>query len=68
MHPWHRCQTQCCIDEWSDGIRKDSNWDEKHFKGVYRLHINLLKLHDNYNAEGGDPFEVIRGDLLNNAR
>jgi len=59
---------QCCIHEWTDGIREDSNWDESHFKGVYQLHIDLLiKLHDNDNPESGDPFEVIRGDLLSDA-
>jgi len=60
--------TQCCIDEWSDGTRKDSDWDDKRFETVYQSHIKSLnEFHDHDNADSGDPFEVIRGDLLRNA-
>jgi len=59
---------QCCIDEWTDGTRTDSNWDEKCFKTVYQWHIDALtKFHDHDNAENADPLEVIRSDLLHNA-
>ncbi|KAF8484453.1 hypothetical protein DFH94DRAFT_713756 [Russula ochroleuca] len=56
--------TQCCIDEWTDGTRKGSSWDEERFKAVYRSHLEpLSQIH-----EGGDPLEEIRRDLLRNAR
>jgi Domain of unknown function (DUF6532) len=59
-------QTQCCIDEWADGTRKESSWDEERFKDVYRLHFEALnQVHQN--AETGDPSEEMRRDLLRNA-
>ena len=69
LAPTYRYQIQCCIEEWTDGIRTESNWDEKRFKNVYQWHIDsLTEFHDHDNAESGDPLEVIRGDLLHNAR
>ena len=65
----NRYQIQSCIEEWTGGIYAESNWDEKRSKNAYQWHIDsLTKLHDHDNAESGDPFEVIRSDLLRNAR
>lgn len=62
-------QIECCIDEWADGTRKETRWDEGRFKTVYQLHIRSLndfRKHDI--AQGDDVFEHIRSDLLKEAR
>jgi len=60
---------ECCIDEWTDGTRKDTEWDDMRFKTVYQSHISSLNdfwQHDV--AQGGDLFEAIRSGLLKEAR
>ncbi|KAH9014235.1 hypothetical protein EDB85DRAFT_2214734 [Lactarius pseudohatsudake] len=60
---------ECCIDEWTDGTHKETEWDEKRFKTVYQSHISSL---DDFRRhaidQGTDLFEHIRGDLLKEAR
>lgn len=62
-------QIECCIDEWTDGTRKETEWDEKRLKTVYQSHISSLNdfwQHDI--ARGADLFEHIRIGLLKEAR
>ncbi|KAI0248446.1 hypothetical protein BJV78DRAFT_1131491, partial [Lactifluus subvellereus] len=33
---------ECCIGEWSQGIRRQSSWDQEHFYNAYLSHINSL--------------------------
>ncbi|KAN0116036.1 hypothetical protein V8E52_006342 [Russula decolorans] len=60
---------QCCIDEWSDGQRKDSNWDEDKLQAVYASHVSSLF---NFQAQGLekniDVLCQLQCDLLRNAR
>jgi len=59
---------QCCIDEWAEGICKESSWDENRLKTEYISHFRALaEFHESDNGEGGVPLEVIRSDLLKNA-
>ncbi|KAF8265704.1 hypothetical protein EI94DRAFT_1588060, partial [Lactarius quietus] len=60
---------ECCIDEWTDGTRKDTEWDDTRFKTVYQSHISSVNdfwRHDV--AQKGDVFEHIRSCLLKEAR
>jgi Domain of unknown function (DUF6532) len=65
-----RChQIECCIDEWSDGTFKESNWSEERYKTIYLSHINSL--HDfrsSGHQQGGDPLAELQYDLLKGAR
>ncbi|KAH9965684.1 hypothetical protein BGW80DRAFT_747777 [Lactifluus volemus] len=59
---------ECCIDEWSDGTRRDSTWDSEKFRTVYNSHISSFsdfKAH--CNTQNKDPLEIQR-DLIKNAR
>ncbi|KAI9434408.1 hypothetical protein F5148DRAFT_1154795 [Russula earlei] len=59
---------QCCIDEWAEGTRKESSWDETRFKSEYLSHIKALaEFQESDGGGSGDPLEVIRSDLLENA-
>jgi len=58
---------ECCIDEWIDGRRRPSNWDEARFKTVYNSHISsLIDLRSP--PQGGDLLAQIQRDLLKYAR
>jgi len=61
---------ECCIDEWSTGTRKDSNWSEVQYEAIYSSHRNSL--HDLRNhgrrEHGGDLLAQIQFDLLKDAR
>ncbi|KAH9035131.1 hypothetical protein EDB83DRAFT_2525086 [Lactarius deliciosus] len=60
---------ECCIDEWTDGTRKDTEWDENQCKTVYQSHISSLNDFWQHGInQGADLFEHIRGDLLKEAR
>jgi len=60
---------ECCIDEWSDGTRRASNWDEARCKTVYNSHISsLIDLRDRSPSQGGDLLAHIQRDLLEAAR
>ncbi|KAI9450996.1 hypothetical protein BJY52DRAFT_1175373 [Lactarius psammicola] len=60
---------ECCIDEWTDGTRKETEWDDKRFKTVYQSHINSLNDFRQHSIDKGvDLFEHIRSDLLKEAR
>ncbi|KAH9035106.1 hypothetical protein EDB83DRAFT_2229059 [Lactarius deliciosus] len=60
---------ECCIDEWSDGTRKETEWDEKRFKTVYQSHISSLNDFRQHGIDQDtDLFEHIRGELLKEAR
>ncbi|KAH9954064.1 hypothetical protein BC827DRAFT_80429 [Russula dissimulans] len=60
---------ECCIDEWTSGTRKDSNWDELRYKIVYFSHISSLNdLRDHGQPQGEDLLAHIQHSLLKNAR
>ncbi|KAH9008200.1 hypothetical protein EDB84DRAFT_134810 [Lactarius hengduanensis] len=60
---------ECCIDEWTDGTRKETEWDENQCKTVYQSHISSLNDFRQHGInQGADLFEHIRGDLLKEAR
>jgi len=60
---------ECCINEWTDGTRRDSNWDEERYKTVYFSHISSLNdLRDHGQPQGEDLLAYIQLGLLKNAR
>ncbi|KAH9000911.1 hypothetical protein EDB86DRAFT_2903919 [Lactarius hatsudake] len=60
---------ECCIDEWTDGIRKETEWDENRCKTVYQSHISsLIDFWQHGIDQGADLFEHIRSGLLKEAR
>jgi len=60
---------ECCIDEWTDGTRKETEWDEQRFKTVYHSHISSLNdLSQRDITQGESLFEHIREGLLREAR
>ncbi|KAI0296113.1 hypothetical protein B0F90DRAFT_1114424 [Multifurca ochricompacta] len=60
---------ECCIDEWTDGTRRASTWDEERLKTVYQSHRqSLADLGNHAHAQGGELLEHIQSDLLKNAR
>jgi hypothetical protein len=66
-----RCpEIECCIDGWSDGTLKESNWGEERYEVHYRSHINSLKNLRNHShqQQGGDLLTHIQHDLLKGAR
>jgi len=64
-----RYQIECCIDEWTDGTRQASNWNEGQYKTVYQSHISSLnELRDHGYPQGGDLLTQIQLDLLRDAR
>jgi len=54
---------ECCINEWTSGIYKVSNWKEGDYKAVYDSHSKLLS-----DLHGGVALAQLRLDLLKNAR
>lgn len=60
---------QCCIDEWSDGRQKDSNWDDDKVQAVYASHVSSLLI---FQAQGldrnVDVLCQLQCELLKNAR
>ncbi len=62
-------QIECCIDEWTDGTRKETGWDEERFKAVYQSHISSLNdFQQRSIAQGDGVFERIRSYLLMKGR
>jgi len=61
-----RYQIECCIDEWANGTRGESHWNEQRFKTVYLRHFKSLTDSDE-RLLGADALEEIRGNLLMNA-
>jgi len=60
---------ECCINEWTNGTYRVSDWNEDRYRGVYHLHISsLFDLHDRGHPPGVDLLEKIQSDLLKNAR
>jgi hypothetical protein len=57
---------ECCIDEWANGTREESYWNEERFKTVYLRHTKSLTDPDE-RLLGADALEEIRGNLLVNA-
>jgi len=59
---------ECCISEWADGTRRDSNWDEERCKTVYLSHISMLSdLRHHSKSQGEDLLAYIQHDLLKNS-
>jgi hypothetical protein len=60
---------QCCIEEWSDGQRKDTSWDDEKILAAYNLHVSSLF---SFQAQGPDRnMDVLcqlQCDLLKGAR
>jgi hypothetical protein len=62
-------QIECCIDEWSDGTRKNSNWDVEKFRTVYNSHVSSLFEFQGHSLAGRrDMLEELQRDLVKNAR
>jgi len=60
---------ECCINDWTDGTRRASSWDEGRYKTVYHSHISSLnELRDHGHPQGGDLLTQIQQDLLKDAR
>ncbi|KAH9057237.1 hypothetical protein EDB87DRAFT_1833256 [Lactarius vividus] len=60
---------ECCIDEWTDGTRKETEWDENRCKTVYKSHISSLEDFEKHGInQGANLFEQIRSDLLKDVR
>jgi hypothetical protein len=60
---------QCCVDEWSDGQRKDSNWNEDKLQAVYASHVSsLLNFQAQELEKNIDVLCQLQCDLLRNAR
>lgn len=58
-----------CINEWSDGTRKDANWDDGKLQAVYTSHVSSLfvfKAHSPANKD--DVLHQLQCDLLKEAR
>ena len=64
-----RHQIECCVDEWSEGTWKESNWSKNRYETIYRSHHNTL--HDLRNhgrhPQGGDVLTQIQFDLHKDA-
>jgi len=58
---------ECCIDEWSQGIRRQSSWSQEHFYNAYRSHINSLTDFSRHHHSQGQ-LEQIQKDLFKYAR
>jgi hypothetical protein len=55
---------ECCIDEWRDGSRRETSWEEERFKTVYQSHINSL---NEFRQPDDDLFEQLRSGLCKEA-
>lgn len=55
---------ECCIDEWSDGRRKETSWEEERFKTVYQSHLDSL---NDFRQRGDNVFEEYRSLLRREA-
>jgi len=51
----HCSQVECRIDEWTDGTRKETGWDEMRFKTVYQSHISSL---NDFRQHGIDQAQI----------
>jgi len=58
---------ECCIDEWSQGIRRPTGWSQEHFYNAYRSHINSLTDFSRHPHSQGQ-LEQIQKDLFKYAR
>ncbi|KAI9451007.1 hypothetical protein BJY52DRAFT_135147 [Lactarius psammicola] len=60
---------ECCIEEWSDGTRRESSWDDAKFQTVYDSHVSsLLDFQARSRASNRDVLYQLQCDLLRNAR
>ncbi|KAH9970475.1 hypothetical protein BJV74DRAFT_867087 [Russula compacta] len=57
-----------CIDEWSNGVRKDSSWDEKRLQAVYASHVSSLFDFKAHSPTSNDVLYQLQCDLLKDAR
>ena len=65
----HCYQIECCIDEWTDGTRKDTRWGGEQFKTAYQSHISSINVFcQRGSVKVTDLFEHIQNDLLKEAR
>ncbi|KAH8990981.1 hypothetical protein EDB92DRAFT_1946149 [Lactarius akahatsu] len=56
---------ECCIDEWSDGMQRDCNWDDAKFQTVYDSHFSSLV---DFQAQRPTSLYQLQCDLSRNAR
>jgi len=60
---------ECCIDEWSTGTWKETNWSQDRYCGNYNSHLNSLRdLRNHGRRQGGDLLAQIQFDLFKLAR
>jgi len=58
---------ECCINEWSEGIRKDSSWDDAKLQAVYASHVASLFDFKAHSPANNDVLHQLQCDLLKNA-
>ncbi|KAI9509445.1 hypothetical protein F5148DRAFT_753806 [Russula earlei] len=58
---------ECCINEWSDGIRKESSWDEEKYQTVYTSHVSALFDFKAHSPSNNDVLYQLQCDLLKDA-
>ncbi|KAI9447463.1 hypothetical protein H4582DRAFT_1894038 [Lactarius indigo] len=56
---------ECCIDEWSDGARRNCSWDDAKFQSVYDSHVSSLV---DFQVHRPTSLYQLQCDLLRNAR
>lgn len=56
---------ECCLDEWSDGTRRDSSWEDMIFHTVYNSHLSSLL---DFQAHSPERVYQLQCDLLQDAR
>ncbi|KAH9957048.1 hypothetical protein BJV74DRAFT_954723 [Russula compacta] len=60
---------ECCIYEWSDGTRRECNWNEERYKTTYHSHVrSICKLRDHSPPHSTELVQQIQSDLLKDAR
>ncbi|KAI0294526.1 hypothetical protein BC826DRAFT_1104596 [Russula brevipes] len=59
---------ECCIDEWSSGMRQDSSWDDEKFQAVYTSHVSSLFDFKAHSPTSNDVLNQLQCDLLKDAR
>jgi Domain of unknown function (DUF6532) len=63
-------QIECCIDEWSTGTWKETNWSQERYEAIYRSHRKSVHDFRNHgrHQEGGNTLVQIQFDLFRDAR
>jgi len=59
---------ECCINEWIDGTRNISDWDEDRYCNAYNSHISLLSYVRDHHDSQDEDVPQIQSNILKNAR